>query len=127
MKNKRVSLGQVVLCAVLGTAGIAFSQTPPDNTKMNSGDAAKGAVTADQQKMNASDRLLTQKIRKAVVADKALSVYAHNVKIISQNGVVTLKGPVRSDAEKKSIVSKAIDAAGNPDKVIDEMSIAAKK
>jgi hyperosmotically inducible periplasmic protein len=57
-------------------------------------------------KMNAADRTLTQKIRKSVMADKSLSTYAHNVKIISQDGMVTLKGPVRSDDEKKTIVAK---------------------
>jgi osmotically-inducible protein OsmY len=106
--------------------GTAFSQTLPDNTKMNKGDGDKGAVTADQQKMNASDRALTQTIRKAVIADKTLSTYAHNVKIISQKGAVTLRGPVRSNDEKKSIVAKAVAAAGGADKVTDQMSVAAK-
>ena len=57
-------------------------------------------MTADQQKENAADRDLTKKIRQAVVGDKSLSTYAHNVKIVAQNGQVTLKGPVRSDAGK---------------------------
>jgi len=114
-----------VLLAVLGTVGIASSQTQPDNTRSNKGDADKGVVTADQQKMNASDRVLTQNIRKAVMADKSLSTYAHNVKIVSQNGMVTLKGPVRSDDEKKSITGKAVEAAGGPDKVSDQMSVTA--
>jgi osmotically-inducible protein OsmY len=102
----------------------AWSQTPPDNTKANRGDANKSAVTADQQNLNKDDTALTQKIRRAVMADKALSTYAHNVKIITQNGMVTLKGPVRSDEERKSIVAKAVDAAGGQDKVTDEMSVA---
>ena len=51
-----------------------------------------GAVTADQQKQNAADVALTQQIRKALVADKSLSTYAHNVKVVSQGGDVTLKG-----------------------------------
>jgi hyperosmotically inducible periplasmic protein len=92
--------------------GLAFAQVQPDNTKMNKGDGSKVAVTADQQKMNASDRQLTQQVRKAVVADKGLSTYAHNIKIIAQNGKVTLKGPVRSEDEKQSIASKAEEVAG---------------
>ena len=111
------------LLLAFGCAGVAFCQTPPDNTKMNKGDQSKTAVTADQQKMNSSDRKLTQTIRKAVVADKSLSTYAHNVKIISQNGTVTLKGPVRSDDEKKAIVAKAVEAAGSQDKVVDQLSV----
>ena len=73
--------------------------------------------------MNAADRDNTAKIRRSVMADKSLSSYAHNVKIISQNGMVTLKGPVRSDDEVKSIVSKATDVTGSADKVINQMSV----
>jgi len=94
---------------------------------MNKGDKNAGAATADKQKMNSSDRTLTQQIRKAVMADKSLSTYAHNVKIISQNGAVTLKGPVRSDEEKRTIAAKAAEVAGGADKVTDEMSVAPSK
>jgi osmotically-inducible protein OsmY len=114
-----------VILAVFGSVGIGSSQTQPDNTRANKGDADKGVVTADQQKMNASDRALTQKIRKAVMADKSLSTYGHNVKIVSQNGMVTLRGPVHSDDEEKSIVGKAVEATGGPDKVSDQMSVKA--
>jgi len=114
-----------VIFAIFGSVGIAFSQSQPDNTRSNKGDADNSAVTADQQKMNASDRALTQKIRKAVMADKSLSTYGHNVKIVSQNGMVTLKGPVHSDDERKSIVGKAVEATGGPDKVADQMSVKA--
>ena len=54
-----------------------------------------------------------QKVRKSVVDDKSLSTYGHNVKIIAQNGKITLKGPVRSEEEKKSIQQKAEDVAGS--------------
>ena len=80
----------------------ARAQTPADNTKVNTRDRAKDAVTADQQKDNATDRDLTQKIRRALMQDKTLSTYAHNVKVIAQAGQVTLKGPVRSEDERKS-------------------------
>jgi osmotically-inducible protein OsmY len=60
------------------------------------------------------------------MADKSLSTYAHNVKIISQDGTVTLKGPVRSDDEVASIVSKATDITGSVDKVINQMSVKPK-
>ena len=115
-----------VLSAAFGGA-LAIAQTQPDNTKMNKGDQNKSAVTADKQKMNASDRALTQKIRKSVMADKSLSMYAHNIKIISQNGMVTLKGPVRSDDEKKMIVAKAVEVTGMADKVMDEITVAPAK
>src|SRR5580658_4964666 len=75
-------------------------QTPPDNTKQNKD---QSNPTADQQKMNPADRAITQKIRRALHDDSALSVYAHNIKIITQDGKVTLRGPVRSEDEKASI------------------------
>jgi len=94
-----------------------------DNTKVNKRDKNPDQSTADQQKMNATDQDLAAKIRKSVVADKSLSTYAHNVKIISQDGTVTLKGAVRSEAEAKAIVAKAVEVVGSPDKVINQMSV----
>ena len=67
--------------------------------------------------------MLTAKIRKALIADKALSMYAHNVKIITQNGSVTLKGPVRSEDEKQQVASKAAEAAGGADKVDNQLTV----
>jgi len=99
------------------------NQTKSDNTAVNTGDGSRGAVTADQQKMSAGDRKITAKIRRSIMADKSLSVYAHNVKIISQDGTVTLKGPVRSDEEVQSILSRASDVTGSADKVINQMSV----
>ena len=83
-----------------------------DNTQMNRGDQNANQPTADQQKDNRSDRDITQQIRKSIVKDKSLSTYAHNVKIITQNGQVTLKGPVRSDDEKRALEAKAAEVAG---------------
>lgn len=102
-----------VALGVLATGGFA-AQDPPaaDNTKVNQRDRSKGAPTADQGKNNLNDREIMQKIRKAVVDEKSLSTYAHNVKIISQNGKVTLKGPVRSADEKQAIEQKASDVVG---------------
>jgi osmotically-inducible protein OsmY len=92
------------------------SPPKPDNTKVNK-DAGK--PTADQQNTNKADREMTQSVRKAIVADKSLSTYAHNIKVITQDGVVTLRGPVHSEDEKKAIVAKATEVAGGPDKVKD--------
>src|SRR5579864_8154908 len=75
-------------------SSFVLQQAQPDNTKMNKNDAEKDATTADQQKMNPGDRAITQKIRAEIMKDKSLSSYAHNVKIIAQDGKVTLKGPV---------------------------------
>ena len=112
-------------CSLIALPAIA-QQTPPDNTKVNQADRAKGAVTADQQKENATDRDLAKRIRQSVVADKSLSTYAHNVKIVSQGGQVTLKGPVRSEQEKQTVEAKAVEVAG-AGRVVNEMSIAPAK
>jgi len=99
------------------------SSAQSDNTAVNKQDRNSGQATADQQKMNPADRQLTQKIRRSIMADKTLSTYAHNVKIISQDGVVTLKGPVRSDDELHTVMAKASDAAGSPDKIVNQMTV----
>jgi hyperosmotically inducible periplasmic protein len=109
----------VVLISIKPTS----AQTQPDNTAANKSDQNTAAVTAQDQKMNAADRDTTAKIRRAVMADKSLSTYAHNVKIICQDGVVTLKGPVRSDDEVNSIVSKAKDVTGTSYKVVNQLSV----
>ena len=113
--------------AVAGLLSIpAFSagaQTPADNTKVNKDDRAKGAVTADQQKENASDRALVKKIRQSLMNDKSLSMYAHNVKVVAQGGQVTLKGPVRSEDEKKLVETKATKIAG-AGRVTNEITVA---
>jgi hyperosmotically inducible protein len=94
----------------------------PDNSKTNKGDDSSHALTADQAGEQPTDRDIMQKIRKAVVDDKSLSSYAHNIKIISQGGKVTLKGPVKSDVEKLNIETKAIGVAGTGN-VVNELSV----
>jgi hyperosmotically inducible periplasmic protein len=92
--------------------------TAPDNSAQNKGQQ----TTADQQKSNTSDRDITQKIRQSIMSDKSLSSYGHNVKIITQNGMVTLKGPVNSDGEKQTIASLAVDVVGQ-DKVSNQLTV----
>ena len=107
-------------------AAAAFAAAQADNTKVNARDRAKGAVTADQQKNDAADRQATQKIRQSLMRDKGLSTYAHNVKIVAQSGQVTLKGPVRSEAEKQAVEARAIEVVG-AGHVVNELSIAPVK
>jgi hyperosmotically inducible periplasmic protein len=95
------------------------SQTAPDNTARNK----DHATTADQQSANKSDTDITRDIRRSIVSDKSLSTYAHNVKIITQNGAVTLKGPVNSAEEKQTVASKAAEVVGGPDKVTNQLTI----
>ena len=125
-RHRRVVATAALVGALLAPAFSAGAQTAPDNTKTNQQDRAKGAATADQQKENASDREITQKIRQSVMDDKSLSTYAHNVKVIAQDGQVTLKGPVRSENEKKTVEAKAVEVAG-AGRVTNQISIAPSK
>ena len=102
------------------------TSAPADNTKMNQRDRDASQPTADQQKDNRSDRDITQQVRRAIEKDKSLSTYAHNVKIITQNGQVTLKGPVRTEDEKRAVEAKAAQIAGNS-KVNSELDIKPKQ
>ena len=125
MKYSKVGLTILFSAASL----IGQGQTPnnkapkPDNTKVNQRDRSAGEVTADQQKTNPTDQELTRKIRQSIIADKSLSTYAHNIKIITQNGNITLKGPVKSDDEKKAVMAKAVAVVGSSDKVTDQISV----
>jgi osmotically-inducible protein OsmY len=121
----------MITCLLRGTWIVASAQNnspqpAPDNTKVNERDKDKSQPTADQQKDNRSDRDITQQIRQSVVNDKSLSAYAHNVKIISENGMVTLKGPVRSDDEKRAVEIKAAEIVGQA-KVTSELEVKPKK
>ena len=118
---------------LLGSLGLLWAQQdtsatqsqPADNTTVNQRDRNTSETTADRQKENPTDRQLAQQIRKALMKDKSLSTYAHNVKVIAQNGMVTLKGPVKSEDEKQAVETKAAQIAG-ADKVTSEIQIASK-
>jgi hyperosmotically inducible periplasmic protein len=128
MKRFTVLVMQLFLVSSLGLWAQQDSagQAPADNTKVNQRDRNANEPTADQQKENRSDRDITQQIRKALVNDKSLSTYAHNVKIITQDGMVTLKGPVRSEEEKKTVEAKAAEVAGDS-KVISQLDVKPNK
>jgi hyperosmotically inducible periplasmic protein len=121
----------LLISSLLGGAWVvaqdsANQNAPADNTRMNQRDRNTNEPTADQQKDNHSDRDITQQVRRSIMKDKSLSTYAHNVKIITQNGQVTLKGPVRSDEEKRAVEAKAAEIAGQ-DKVTSELDIKPKE
>ena|SRR6202171_3961318 len=117
----------LTLASTLAPAQDSFAQQPaPDNTKVNQRDKNKAQPTADQQKENQPDREIARQIRRSIVQDKSLSTYAHNVKIIAQNGMVTLKGPVRSDEEKAAVEAKAAEIAGK-DMVTSQLEVKPKQ
>lgn len=87
--------------------------TQPDNTKVNERDTNAAALTPVDQGNNESDLKITQQIRQAVMANDALSFTAKNVKIITNGGKVTLRGPVKTTAERDAIDAAARKVAGN--------------
>jgi hyperosmotically inducible periplasmic protein len=120
MMKKTLLLFSVALLALGGLAGPTFAtegtttsaQTAPDNTGKNVRDRGGATLTPGDQSESEADRTLTQEIRKAVVADDSLSTMAKNIKIITIDGVVTLRGPVQSPQEREAIQAKAQQIAG---------------
>jgi hyperosmotically inducible periplasmic protein len=123
--SRKCTLAALFVVLVLSPARLlaAPASQAPDNSRNNQD---RSFPTADQQKSNTSDSAITQNIRRSVMADKALSTYAHNIKIITQGGKVTLRGPVRSDEEKTSVESKAAAVAGQ-ENVTSQIQVAPSK
>ena len=101
------------------------SSTRPDNTGVNTRDRSPSSTTPPDQGENETDRRITADIRKAILAQDGMSVNAQNCKIITRNGVVTLRGPVNSDTEREAIEGKAKAVAGVTS-VINELEVAPK-
>src|SRR5215475_11422527 len=94
----------------------AFAQSAsaftPDNSGINVRDRSAGATTADTQSSSKDDVDLTARVRRALINDKSLSIMAQNIKVVSSNGQVTLRGPVKSDQERNAIASDVQRVAG---------------
>jgi osmotically-inducible protein OsmY len=103
---------------------LLLAQTAPDNTERNVRDRDGDTLTPGDQSSDPADVELTRRIREAVVADESLSTPAHNVKIITVNGVVTLRGPVASAQEKTKIVETAKKLAGTK-QIENQLEVAA--
>jgi osmotically-inducible protein OsmY len=114
MRNTFTSSIALAIQLAAASSGVALVLAP-----------ALNAQTANDQGalVRKADRQLMQKLRKALVADKTLSIAAHNVNITSQDGMVTLKGEVKSAAEKQAIEDKATEIAGSG-KVTNELTVA---
>ena len=96
-----------LILAATGCNKDSAATAPADNTKVNERDRNTAALTPGDQGENEVDRTITQKIRQGVMKNDALSMTAKNVKIITANSVVTLRGPVKNDKEKADIVAIA--------------------
>jgi osmotically-inducible protein OsmY len=132
-KEREMKSFIVVLFAVFLVAGCSkdrsedkkVSQTAvePDNSGRNVRDRDNQTKTSEDQAENEADRTISQSIRAAITADDSLSTNGKNVKIITIDGTVTLRGPVKSDKEKADIEAKAKQIAGVK-KVDNQLEIA---
>ena len=84
----------------------------PDNTARNERDRGGETKTPGDQAENEAGRTIAQNVRQAITSDSSLSINAQNFKIVSQDGNVTLRGPVKSEKEKQEIEAKAKQVAG---------------
>jgi osmotically-inducible protein OsmY len=100
----------------------ADEKTKPDNTAVNQRDRSGETETSGDQSNNAADLKITQAIRQALMKDSELSMTAKNVKIITNNGQVTLRGPVKTAQEKAKIDKLAKSAAGGA-KIDDQLDV----
>ncbi|MGH7937953.1 MAG: BON domain-containing protein [Bryobacteraceae bacterium] len=124
---KKISLS--ILCLSVLTCSVMAQDNPSpaaDNSGRNKRDRSGETQTAGDQSNSSADIKTTAAIRRAVMHEDSLSMMAKNVKIITENGVVMLRGPVKSEAEKTKIAELARTHAGNA-KVEDHLEVKASK
>jgi len=131
MKSNTLLSTSLIVGALLipVTFGRASAQSAPaksalDNSAQNERDRNHATLTPMDQSNKPGDIEISKRIRSALVADDQLSTEAKNVKIITIDGAVTLRGPVKSDQEKATILAKATQLAGNT-QVHDELEVEA--
>lgn len=118
MRTSALVLSALLLIAALlfsARAGSAQAQEKPaaDNTAVNQRDREHQTLTPIDQSSNPTDLQMTRDIRRSLLKDDTLSTDARNIKIITLNGAVTLRGPVKTDQEKADIAAKVAQVAGN--------------
>ena len=116
-----------ILCLSLFTLSALAQDTPAaDNTSKNERDRSGETRTSGDQSNSSEDVKISAAIRSAVVKDDSLSATAKNVKIITADGTVTLRGPVKDEAEKAKIAELAQSAAGNA-KIDNQLEVKASE
>jgi hyperosmotically inducible periplasmic protein len=122
------SILTAVLITVAFTAAIEVrgqqSVCATDNSRQNSSQPSLAAprLTAQDQPNDKADRHTAAHVREAIVADTALSTYAHNIKVIVADGKVTLEGPVHSDAERQQLISD-VTAVVHPEFIVNRITV----
>jgi hyperosmotically inducible protein len=122
---KQITLS-VLFASAFAWSAIAQDTTAPDNTAKNQRDRSGETQTSGDQSNNSDDIKVTAAVRQAIVGDKSLSMTAKNVKIINNNNVITLRGPVDSAQEKSRIAQLAQSAAGGA-KIDNQLEVKASQ
>jgi len=122
MLMKRILLVLACLSTVSVAAMAADDKTKPDNTAINERDRSGETQTSGDQSNSSADLKTTQAIRQALMKDRELSTTAKNIKIITNNAQVTLRGPVKNAQEKAKIDQLARSAAGGA-KIDDQLDV----
>lgn len=107
-------------------SAIAEEKPDADNTAKNERDRSGETLTSGDQSNSPEDIKITAAIRRALVGDKSLSMTAKNVKIITVNGVVTLRGPVKN-ANEKAAISKLAQSASGKAKIDNKLEVKASE
>ena len=124
---KRILLSIACLSALsLATLATADEKSKPDNTKTNERDRSSETRTSGDQSNSSADLKVTQAIRQALMKDGELSTTAKNIKIITANGLVTLRGPVKTSQEKAKVDQIARSAAGGA-QIDDQLDVKESK
>jgi hyperosmotically inducible protein len=109
---KRTLLAIACLSALTISTLVADDKKAPDNTATNERDRSGETQTSGDQSNSSADLKITQAVRQAIMKDSELSMTAKNIKVITTNGQVTLRGPVKTAQEKAKINQLASSAAG---------------
>lgn len=124
---KKISLSILCLAALAASVMAQDNSSPAaDNSGRNQRDRSGETQTSGDQSNSSADIKTTAAIRRAIMHDDSLSMTAKNVKIITENGVVMLRGPVQSEAEKTKIAELAKTHAGNT-RVEDHLEVKASQ
>lgn len=123
---KRSLLTIACLTAVALTAMAADEQTQPDNTAKNERDRSGQTQTSGDQSNSPADLKITQNIRSALMKNDDLSMTAKNIKVITANGQVTLRGPVKT-AQEKTKISQVARSAGGGAQIVDQLEVKESK
>jgi hyperosmotically inducible protein len=118
-----LTLGAALVAAVAVTGCRESANSSATNTAVNTRDRDGATATPPDQSNSTADLELVSRIRKALVADDSLSTNAKNVKIVTANGGVTLRGPVNDGREREAVVRVAKQAAGQRN-VVDQLDVA---